>query len=330
MIDPAASILAVFFIGLYVGLLRICYGTTTQLMAVSLLAIFGLPPVYAAGTNIAGNFCQAVPALFKKDFLYYAHRRLGLSLGLFGIIGLLLGHSLLTNLANMNRHIFPISCTLLLLGAGIAILIYSLKKKKNGGAAKNLPSYCCPFPGWHGPGNTQFIEFLSLPAVFLAGFCLGFGTGFWGLGPGLLGIILLSKIFNAPPAVTVGTDLIASSIIGTAALLSYFFAGHLNIFASLLFVTGTLAGNWVGNLAPPEIKAGMFRPAFGGLLLLGAAALTLKMAGYAKMSALLYMGGMILLCAALVAGHFLMTLWSAHSFKKEVQDNRSEHSPIHS
>ncbi|MEW6275544.1 MAG: sulfite exporter TauE/SafE family protein [Bacillota bacterium] len=322
MIDPLANTLAIFFIGLYAGILRVCYGTAAQLLAVPLLNIFGLPPVFAAGTVIAGNFCQTAATLVQKGSLSYAHRRLGLALGIFGIIGMFLGHALLAGISGVNQNIFTATCAVFLLAAGAATLAYSLGKEKNSGPGQN------PFPsGWPflfrpGPGSTRFIEFLSLPAVFLAGLGIGFGTGFWGLGAGLLGIILLTGVLHAPPQVAAATDLIASSLIGAAALLTYLFAGHLVIGPFLLFLTGLFFGYWAGHLAPPEIKAGLFRPAFGGLLLLGAATTALKIAGHAKIAGLLALGGMILLCALLLAGHFLISLRSPRSFPGGTAENR--------
>lgn len=332
MVDPLANTLAVFFIGLYAGIFRMCYGTAAQLLAVPLLNIFGLPPVFAASTVIAGNFCQAATFLTQKNSLSCAHRRLGLALGLFGIIGMLLGHVLLTRLSGVNQNIYLVTCVVLLLAAGAATMVYSLGKGKDSGAGQNAFPAGWPFFFRPGQSSTRFIEFLSLPAVFLAGLGIGFGTGFWGLGAGLLGIILLTRVLHAPPQVAAATDLIASSLIGATALLTYLFAGHLALWPLLLFVAGLFFGNWAGHLAPPEIKAGLFRPAFGGLLLLGAATAVLKIAGCAKMAGLLALGGMILLCAVLLAGHFLINILSPPSSVGEACEKppgSSKHSPIH-
>jgi len=322
MNDPLANLLAIFFIGLYAGIFRVCYGTAAQLLAVPLLNICGLPPVFAVGTVIAGNFCQTAATLVQKGSLAYAHRRLGLALGIFGIIGVFLGHALLIGISGANQHIFPASYAILLLAAGAATLVYSLGKEKDSAPGQN------PFPsGWPflfrpGQGSTRFIEFLSLPAVFLAGLGTGFGTGFWGLGAGLLGIILLTGVMHAPPRVAAATDLLASSLTGAAALLIYLFTGHLASGPFLVFLAGLLCGSWAGHLAPPKIKAGLYRPAFGGLLLLEAATVALKIAGYAKITGLLALGGMILLCALLLTGHFMISLRLLRSFPGNAGENR--------
>ncbi|MEW6423641.1 MAG: sulfite exporter TauE/SafE family protein [Bacillota bacterium] len=329
MIDPLTTAPAIFFIGLYAGILRVCYGTAAQLLAVPLLNIFGLPTVFAAGTAIAGSFCQTAATLVQKGSLSYAHRRLGLALGIFGTIGMFLGHALLAGISAVNQNIFTATWTVLLFAAGAATLVYSLAKEKKCGPGQNPPPSNWPFLFRPGPGNTRFIEFLSLPAVFLVGLGIGFATGFWGLGAGLPGIILLTGVLHAPPQVAAATDLVASSIISAAALLSYLLTGHLHAWALLPFVCGLFAGNWAGHLAPPEIKAGMFRPAFAGVLFLGAAAAALKVAGHAKMAGLFLMSGMILLCAALLAGHLLINLLLQRSGEKETGGKQSEHSPIH-
>jgi len=332
MNDPLVNTLAIVFIGLYAGILRVCYGTVAPLLAVPLLNIFGLPPVLAAGAVIAGNFCQSAPTLSQKGALSCAHRRLGLALGIFGLIGMFFGHALLVRISGANGNLFTATYAVLLFAAGAATLAYSLGKEKSPGADLSSLPPNWPFLFRPRPGSTRFIEFLSLPAVFLAGLGIGFGVGFWGLGAGLLGIVLLTEIFHAPPRVTAATDLLASSLIGAAALLTYLFAGHLALGPFLLFLAGLLIGNWAGRLAPPEIKAGPFRPAFGGLLLLGAAAAVLKIAGYAKIAGLLALGGTVLLCALLLIGHLLISLMSSPSSAGETgakPPGSPEHLPVH-
>lgn len=316
MPDPFTTALAVFFCGLYTALLRACYGPTTQLLAAALLYFSGLPPLFAAGAGITGNLFLSSRNLCTKELLLFAHRRLGVALGLFGIIGVILGHLALAQISASRQQVYAATCLFLLAAAGIFVLVLSFRREKAPPLPKGIPLSVWPFPGWHSRGTPHFLEFLSLPAVFLTGLGMGFGAGFWGLGAGLPGVILLAGTMRAPARVALATDFLGSAVIGLAALVSFIFAGHLNIPAALLFLAGTIAGSWAGNLAPSQIKAAPFRPAFGGLLLLAAAAAGLMILGHPKAAALLLLGGMICLCAFIFAAHLLAVILDGAAQKK--------------
>ncbi|MGQ9825505.1 MAG: hypothetical protein ACUVSK_11015, partial [Desulfotomaculales bacterium] len=128
-------------------------------------------------------------------------------------------------------------------------------------------------------------------------------------------------IFRAPPRPAQAPDLHSSTGIALGRLASVCRAGHLNIPAAILYLAGTAAGSWAGNLAPPQIKSAPFRPAFGCLLLLAAAAAGLKILGHAKAAALALLGGMIFLCALIFAAHLVSILLG----KSAAQRKTGEH-----
>lgn len=316
MPDPFTTALAVFFCGLYTALLRTCYGTTTQLVAAALLYLSGLPPLFAASAGIAGNLCFGGSHLVKKELFGYAHRRLGAALGLFGIAGVILGHFALAHISAARPQLYAATCSLLLTAAGIYTLALSFRREKDPPLPAGIPLSVWPFPGWPNRGTPHFLESLSLPAVFLTGLGMGFGAGFLGLGAGLAGVLLLGGALRAPARVALATDLLGSTVIGLAALASFLLAGHLHIPSAFLFLAGTITGSWAGKLAPPQIKAAPFRPAFGGLLLLAAAVAVLKIFGHLKAAALVLLGGMIFLCAFIFVAHLVGAMLSAAAQKK--------------
>ena len=221
LIGGALSVFVAAFLGGVTG-----FGYA--LVATPMLLLIGFPLPFVVTANLALAFVTRIPIAYR----FRADIRVGQAAGLVGgsLPGLWLGTQLLTG---VDEHVIK-------LAAGIVVMVAALLL---------LRSLTSP-PPRRVPGAPL--------AAGLAGGLLGSTTSLNGVAP----VLLLARDKAAPRSFI--ADLAVYFVISNAAALGFLaaagaLAGGALYPACLLWLPGSLAGNWLGTTVGPRLPEGAFR-----------------------------------------------------------------------
>ena len=143
---------------------------------------------------------------------------------------------------------------------------------------------------------------VSLWVLAVGGVAAGVLAGVLGLGGGILVVPLLVYVVGLPTRIAVGTSLFCILLASPLGIANYARNGHVAFGVAAVMVLGALAGAPLGVWATQWVKAGYLRLLYGGILLLGSVAVTLREFGCAHSATWLILataGGMAILVLAL-------------------------------
>ncbi|MQL52479.1 TSUP family transporter [Desulfofundulus thermobenzoicus] len=300
--DVFVNFHALFLLGTGIGLLWGSLGRAAQMLTVPALTLFGFPSTFAVSTTLTSAFGRSAAVLFDSTPLTYAHRRLGLALGLFALVGAAAGSLSLMGLARLNLAIPVLYTAYGLLFLGIFIFYWPLRPRRWYGTRFPSPSW--PFGGRPGFDSEHFIDFVSLGDILRVGLCSGFICGFLGLGAGLAGNILLTRYLGAPRLVALATDRLMWMFAAGSSVLTFSLAGRTEIVAVLLLMAGTILGQRTGQLLPAAINFLFQRRLTAIMCLLTIIALTIRGLGEYSPGALFFLGALMLACTCVVLGSY--------------------------
>lgn len=292
--DISINTMTIFVIGLMAGIIEGIFGNPANLLVVPALSIFGLPLSISASTNVGQSFGRTSVFIFKGNSS--AFRRIGVVAGIAGLPGVFLGFKahLFVTQTGFGRDIFLTFHVALLLLAAVAL--YRQWSFFN----RNHYYDDAPFPpfglNWRFPlavPGGSGLNCITLARVSLVGFLLGAGTGFLGLGAGVLGIPLFMYILGLPLKNAAATDAVSMLIIGSGALLCYAAAGRVEFTAVLILLAAVILGSRIGSLLPGEIHLSHAKLAFSLLLAVAAicAAVTVSLDELIAPRAVMFISG---------------------------------------
>jgi len=87
---------------------------------------------------------------------------------------------------------------------------------------------------------------LSYAKLSLFSLMVGFASGYFGIGGGFLITPTLMYVGGLDISRAIGTSLLSVGTFGLVTAIRYYISGQLNIFISMLFILGGIAGGWGG------------------------------------------------------------------------------------
>lgn len=260
-INPVILLIA----GLAVGIAGGVFGNIANFVIVPILSILGLPLTISAGSGTGLHFGRASLSIFNSGGERLAFKRAGMTAGLAGLPGVLLGFKLHTLLlATSFGPAFLTLCYSVILFAGSVFVFRQwVYFNRNDYYDDN------PFPsfglGWKFPlaiPGGSGLNHITLPRVTAVGLGLGIATGFLGLGTGMLGVPLYMYILGLPRENAIATDTITMTVIGSGAFLSYASSGRMEFVVALVLIIGVTLGFHIGSTLPGELNQSHARLAF--------------------------------------------------------------------
>jgi len=310
MINP----LVLFLMGLMIGILTGFFGIGGGLLMTPALNILGLPMVHAIGTGfpaIAGNTLIGVIRHRKRGNV---DLKLGIAMGVFCIMGVELGKSLVLHLEKLSLAGMYVRAAYIILLTVISIIMfrdyYSWKTRHNEAPGETIGSKANTHTM---PRHIHRIELppmislsrsgvgsISLWVIIISGFLIGLLSGFMGIGGGLIGLPLMIYVMGVPTIIAVGTSLVIvflTSCYGTA---SYALAGNVEWTAALMVLAGSAIGVHFGVYATDGVTEMKIKILFALLLFLVAVSVFLKQMDIVTVSSYLVVGSACVLSLAIV------------------------------
>lgn len=150
----------------------------------------------------------------------------------------------------------------------IAIMVYKGKDRPRN--AKVVE------PSANSQGLIESLRRINFARIIPVGFAVGFASGFFGIGGGFL--IVPGLLFSTGLCMikAVGTSLISVGTFGVTGAITYALAGEIDPVISILYLTGGVAGGFVGAKVASSLPRGMLRKVFAVIIVIVAIYLMYK------------------------------------------------------
>ncbi|MFZ5642981.1 MAG: sulfite exporter TauE/SafE family protein [Bacillota bacterium] len=277
--DTSVNLLTIFTIGLIAGVTGGVFGNFANSAIVPVLHIFGLPLPISVSAGASLDFGRTSLSFITGRDDRLAYRRIGITSGLIGLLGVYLGFKLHMILKETSYGTaFIEMCYPLILMAG-AVTVFLQWKYFN----RNHYYDVAPFPAfglnWRFPlaiPGGSGLSRVTVSRITLVGMLLGITTGMLGLGAGVLGISLFMYILGLPPENATATDAIAMSLIGSGTIFLYAAAGQAEFLLILILILAVTVGCHIGAALPGEMNQSHARLLFSASLAIVALAALLR------------------------------------------------------
>ncbi|HZS74448.1 MAG TPA: sulfite exporter TauE/SafE family protein [Candidatus Nitrosotalea sp.] len=221
-----------------------------------ILGASGTTVAISAGTNIGISTLGAFAAAIGHFRQNNVHRRIFLIMAITGATGAFVG-SFLTRFV-------PVIVLLLSIGVIVLYESFSLIKSSRKVQGQDLK-----------PSATT-----TLPSEAAIGFSIGFIGGLVGLVLGSIRVPAMISVLKMEPRVAVGTNLAASSIIGTAGLLGHVINNEVDFQIFVVMGCTAMVGGYIGSRFTNRFNAETLKMMIGIVLAFVAIVIFLRAALY--------------------------------------------------
>lgn len=258
------GLLIASFVGLLTGMFGVGGGF---LMTPALTIILGVPIPIAVGTDLATILATSSFGVYKRRGSRTVDAKLGLTVGVAAVVGVLLGNAVMIRLKDMpplmiDGRQLP-AVTFVILSAFLLLLIWIaayIAFDYRRGPEMQLTTRVRLFARIKIPPYMNYpsleIPRLAMSPLATLGICTGFLSALMGIGGGVILVPALIYLAGQRTAKAAGTSLLVICVSATAAV--YLKAGNNSINYYLLIpmilggVTGTYFGTRLGLKLPGE------------------------------------------------------------------------------
>jgi uncharacterized membrane protein YfcA len=252
------------FVGILIGLTGMGGGS---LLAPILILVFGVPPVWAVGTDLAyGTVTKAVGSIvhIRQHFVKF---KLALWLACGSVPATIISVLIVQY---VRKHYGSLINTIIIHAIGVVLLIVAvllllrpyitrlLQKRNLGIQEQEAPRTASPDINKQPIAVNRYQVLLTI----ILGAVVGFLVGLTSVGSGTLIIVSLFFLFpKLTPKELVGTDVFQAFIMLLAGSIGYLFAGTINWTLVGLLLIGSLPGVIIGSRLSKYIPNKYIRPA---------------------------------------------------------------------
>jgi uncharacterized membrane protein YfcA len=323
LVDGVASLgtspemLALFVgFGLVVGILFGFFGMGGSFLVTPALLMLEYPATVAVGSGMAFVFGTAVIATLKHHDLGQVDYKLGVIMITGTTLGIETGRASVYYLESLGLAggIISVAYVVLLGGVGAMVTRDALAGDDGGGidheaADKDLSEYEIPEVARTIQETVRIPPMVTLRGdvrvsawvITAVAFATGLLSGFLGVGGGFIRMPAMMYAIGVPVPVAVGTDLF--EIVFSGGLGSYLYGqgGGVDLGIVVPLLLGSALGARIGSAATAVVDADGIKIYFGGMLLVGAAAVGVGEVGsYIGSPALEFLGLVLVIGAAVV------------------------------
>ncbi len=243
--------------GFLIGILAAMTGVGGGIFIVPLLTIgYGLIPQQAVGTSLGSIIFTAMAATYSYARQRRIFYRLGLLMAGGSVPGAYFG-------AYMTTVVSPRG---LGLAFGAFLFLISVRMILNDLGSSADPSS----EGFSLPSVSEkdyLPSFLAMGRGLLFGFLAGFGSGFFGVGGGVLAVPAMNFGLRIPIHYATATSMFIMILTSVSGAAKHTLAHHVNWGFALLLAFGTVFGAQVGAGFSRKVSARMLRRIFGVVML---------------------------------------------------------------
>lgn len=285
-------------LGFSAGIINGCFGSCGW-MVVPGLIIFGIPILFAVGTNAAFVAGKRVVFSFTRFGLGSISFKPALSMLIGSVAGIEGGAYLLALLdrSGQGGSVLLWIYALLFLVSALSFLFDFFPVRGDSSADAHLPGrVLAPFVRLAGASFDA-----AMLAPFILGLIFGFLLGFLGIGGGVFRLALMTGVWSGFTAVETSTHVLEGVISSLYGAFTFTLKGWVEVLALFMLIVSEVVGDRIGLAAAGYTNSETMRLGPGLVMLCGMAAVILMVTGqsYPAMILLLSSLGGFSLCIIL-------------------------------
>ncbi len=252
--------------GFLVGIVASITGVGGGIFIVPLLTMaYGFIPQHAIGTSLGSIIFTAIAATIayaRQRRIYY---RLGLLMACGTVPGAYFGAYLTTVVSSRLLG--------LLFGAFLFFMALRMAVDDLGRSAEGTVDALSLTSS---PAREEVTSFFKVARIVILGFLAGFGSGFFGIGGGVLAVPAMNFGLHIPIHLATATSMFMMILTSLSGAVQHTLANHLHWGYALLLALGTIFGAQVGAGLSRKISGTMLRRIFGVIMLIVSVQMLLK------------------------------------------------------
>lgn len=236
----------IMLIGFSIGILGAFFGYKAMFFTVPAMNIFGIPAVFAVGSDLAHACAKSLFDNLQQKFFKYIQWRLALILTCSGFIGIWVSGYLISLMEYYQVTDLLIRCLYIAL---LAICGLALLKRNN---LLNCGLFLLPKPSLIDVGPKLKVSPLVRISVWIPlsiGLIGGLLLGLLGGGAFLVRIPLLMYFLALPLPMAIATDFVAVLVTTVFGITLWSQAGYLAVITTMFLFVGIIIGSQIGYAA---------------------------------------------------------------------------------
>ncbi|MFA5627078.1 MAG: sulfite exporter TauE/SafE family protein [Thiohalomonadaceae bacterium] len=276
------SALALFVVGFVGGMVSGFIGSGGAFVMTPAMMTLGVPGIVAVASNICHKFPKALVAAIKRHKYGQVDVKLGIIMGLFAELGMLVGKNVMTDIKNTygdtgtSLYVSVVFVVVLAI-VGSFVLRDALRmrkaEKQSGGveAAHKLTRLASWVQSIHIPGTMMYFDSLKSKVSLLIVAPLGFATGLLASAiavGGFVGVPAMMYVLGAPAIMASATELVVAFIMGLGGTILYALDGVVDVRLAMIILAGSLFGVQIGAIGTTYVQDSVVKFVMGLIMII--------------------------------------------------------------
>ncbi len=259
---------ALFVVGFVGGMVSGFIGSGGAFVLTPAMMTLGVPGIVAVASNICHKFPKSLVGAMKRHKYGQVDVKLGLIMGVFAEIGVLIGKHAMTNVKHTygevgtNLYVSVVFVIVLAVVGGFVLrdAFHMLKQEKEGGgeeAPHEVPKLARWVQSIHIPGTMMYFNALKAKVSVLFIVPLGIATGMLAATiavGGFIGVPAMIYILGAPALMASATELVIAFVMGAGGTMLYSLDGVVDIRLAMIILAGSLFGIQIGAIGTTYVR----------------------------------------------------------------------------
>ena len=275
------SALALFVVGFVGGMVSGFIGSGGAFVLTPAMMTLGVPGIVAVASNICHKFPKSLVGAMKRHKYGQVDIKLGLIMGLFAELGMLVGKQVMTGIKHSFGDVgtsLYVSVVFVVVLAVVGLFVlrdaYQMfQQEKTTGA--EAPHETTPLARWvqsvRIPGTMVFFPSIKAQVSLLFIVPLGFATGMLAATiavGGFIGVPAMIYVLGAPALMATATELVIAFVMGLGGTILYALDGVVDIRLAMIILAGSLFGVQIGAIGTTYVKDSVVKLVMGLIMVI--------------------------------------------------------------
>ncbi|MDP2433305.1 MAG: sulfite exporter TauE/SafE family protein [Pseudomonadota bacterium] len=272
---------ALFVVGFVGGMVSGFIGSGGAFVLTPAMMTLGVPGIVAVASNMCHKFPKSLVGAMKRHKYGQVDIKLGLIMGVFAEIGVLIGKHAMTSVKHAfgdvgtNLYVSVVFVIVLAVVGGFVLrdAFRMIKREKEGG--DDMPHEVPKLARWvqsiHIPGTMMYFNALKAKVSVLFIVPLGIATGMLAATiavGGFIGVPAMIYVLGAPALMASATELVIAFVMGMGGTMLYSMDGVVDIRLAMIILAGSLFGIQIGAIGTTYVKDSLVKFVMGLIMII--------------------------------------------------------------